>query len=285
MEIIEKTLVGRGLKTAWLDGGKRGANILCFLHGFPDDAKVWLPLMQHFASDFRVIAPMIRGAGKSVSCRGLHRFTPDAIALDVLQILRQVDPSAKKNIILVGHDLGGILAWHIARLIEDRLRALVIINSADLIQVWRRKSMPRQILKSWYVFIMWLPLIPNILWRVAPHLLANIGYTSGGLPQEFTAAKRNTAILHQSMKQYRAFALEFLRKRLWRQTAALKVPVLAIHGKKDAFLLPATLAEFAGLALNIQLRVIDGNHWLQLEQTKKIYQLIETFLKDHKVAA
>ena len=57
----------RGLETEWVDegAGSAGRPVLFFIHGFPDDARVWEEQIAHFSKEYRVIAPQLRGAGGS----------------------------------------------------------------------------------------------------------------------------------------------------------------------------------------------------------------------------
>ncbi|MBI3556302.1 MAG: alpha/beta fold hydrolase [Deltaproteobacteria bacterium] len=179
----------RGLRTAWLEErGASGRPLLLFLHGCPDSAQTWQPQLDYFHSQrFTVLAPFARGIGDSEPAPDSGRYGRDAIALDHLEILRALDPSGQEKVVIVAHDIGGIHAWHLARLLGNRLAALVLVNAPDLSQMARRLTQARQVLKSWYIALFQLPLVPEaLLSRWEAQLIARA--------QEKTGMPRDTPV-------------------------------------------------------------------------------------------
>lgn len=267
----------RGLETAWLEAGPVDGDILLLLHGFPDTAASWSYQTKAFKDRFHVIAPFIRGAGPSEAARAIQRYGTDGVALDILAILGEVDPRGERRIYLVGHDLGAVHAWHLARLLGQRVAAMVIINGLSLRQMLVRWRHPRQLLKSWYIFLMQLPLVPELAVRAAPRAMLSLAHGLGGLPQ----ASRPDAVplrgaLAGPLNQYRAFIREIPRLTR-RRSPRLTCPVLLLWGADDAFLVPPRAAELAHDATDVTIRIIEGNHWLQREQHEAVNGLIEAF--------
>ena len=96
VEVREKTL--RGLPTAWLQAGPSGpaadqTPILLLFHGFPDGPECWDLQIAAFKDRYSIVAPFGRGAAPSAKGKRLGRYGPDAVALDVLAILDEVDPT------------------------------------------------------------------------------------------------------------------------------------------------------------------------------------------------
>ena len=270
----EKTI--RGLKTAWLEAGARDRDIILFLHGFPDVASGWEPQMNFFAANYHVIAPDIRGAGPSEKSPDLRRYAPDAVALDCMAVLAEVDPDSKQKIFIVGHDLGAVHAWHLAGLLKQRAAGLVIINGLTIRQMLRRWRMPTQLAKSWYMFFMQLPVVPELLVKNFPKKLQGLAFRLGGLPGfPVTAATGRQAML-SPLNQYRAFMRE-VPKVVARRRQRLSCPVLVLFGADDAFLTTPSYDEIAADARDLTVRVIPGNHWLHREDPAKVNGLIERF--------
>lgn len=69
------------------------------------------------ASRYRVIAPNYRGAGRS--SKPATGFTKSVMAGDIIQLLDALGIRSKVH--LVGHDIGGMIAWAIATRHPDRL--------------------------------------------------------------------------------------------------------------------------------------------------------------------
>src|SRR5687768_17405783 len=122
-ELVNATI--RGLKTAWLSAGSPDKPIMLLIHGYPDTPESWDFQIAHFQETYQVIAPYARGARPSEKATDLKRYTLDAVSLDLLQILQEVDPEKKRQVVVVGHDIGGPPAWRLAPLLGNRLKALI----------------------------------------------------------------------------------------------------------------------------------------------------------------
>jgi len=262
----------RGLETEWIDegAGSPGRPVLFFIHGFPDDARVWEEQIAHFSKEYRVIAPQLRGAGGSSAGTDRSRFSLDAVALDHLEILRAALPDEPESrVVVVGHDIGGPHAWHLARLLGPRLAGLVLINAPDLGQMARRFANPRQLLKSWYIGVILAPKIPELL-------LQRFG------DRIFRGVDSRTESPSGLLGHYReAFAI--LRRHPARTLAGsipkVEAPVLVLWGAKDPYLLPPSEGEIERLAARPTIRILDGGHWPQRKNPQKVNSLLEDFLR------
>jgi pimeloyl-ACP methyl ester carboxylesterase len=244
--------------------------VLFFIHGFPDDARVWSNQLAHFSKEYRVIAPHLRGAAGSEPGEDRSRFDLDAVALDHLEILRAaLTESPNTPVVVVGHDIGGPHAWHLARLLGPQLAGLVLINAPDLGQMGRKLSNPRQLLKSWYIGVILMPKIPELvlerledsIFRSLPSRTEKPSALLGHYREFFARLRRHPAAI------------------LARSITRLDAPVLVLWGAKDPYLLPPTEQEMKRLASRPQIRILEGGHWLQHERHDKVNTLIENFLK------
>lgn len=266
----------RSLNTEWLEKNSKGKTILLLLHGFPDDASVWVPFTAKMRGDYHVIAPMLRGSGKSEKSQDLARYSPESLALDIFAILKKADPAERKKVVIIGHDIGGILAWYVATLLEKRLKNLVIINAASMAQASMRITNPRQIVKSWYIFLFLIPGLAELLFACFSKPLLGLAKKLGGL----NTGGHEVAQTSGTLPFYRAAFFSFINNHDLRQPARIKAPVIVIHGKKDAFVEPATLRELNSFAESVELRVVEGNHWLQIEHPERLAGLIKEFIHD-----
>jgi pimeloyl-ACP methyl ester carboxylesterase len=101
----------------------RGDPTLVFVHGWSCDRSYWRPQIDHFAASHRVVALDLGGHGES----GLERkdWTMAAFAGDVRAV---VEGLGLQKVVLVGHSMGGPVILEAARLMPDRVVALVPVD-------------------------------------------------------------------------------------------------------------------------------------------------------------
>lgn len=118
-----KTLSVRGTELRCVD---RGTGLpLLLVHGFPLDHTMWAAEIDELSSRYRVIAPDLRGFGKSPA-QGekvtMAEFADDLAALvDALKI--------DEPIVFCGLSMGGYIAFQFCRKYADRLRALILCDT------------------------------------------------------------------------------------------------------------------------------------------------------------
>ena len=97
--------------------GDRG---LVFVHGWSCDRSYWAAQMSHFERRYRVVAIDLCGHGESGVGRG--SWTMDAFAGDVAAV---VEGLGLRDLVLVGHSMGGDVIVEAAVPLHDRVRGLV----------------------------------------------------------------------------------------------------------------------------------------------------------------
>jgi len=112
--------------------GERGRPVLMFLHGFPEAAFVWDPLLAHFSrpenGGYRCVAPNLRGYEQSSAPSDVSAYRAKHLVQDILALCEAESPH-QPLAALVAHDWGGAVAWGFANQHPGRLRQLAIINS------------------------------------------------------------------------------------------------------------------------------------------------------------
>jgi pimeloyl-ACP methyl ester carboxylesterase len=104
--------------------------IVLLLHGNPDNADEWKPLIRLLRRDHRCIAPDLPGYGR----RGRTNALPPAFDYSVRSQIRFVDDllaalRVDEKITIVLHDIGGIMGVPWAAQNTGRLRAVVFTNT------------------------------------------------------------------------------------------------------------------------------------------------------------
>ena len=272
----------RGLASAWLEAGPEAATdatpILLMMHGFPDAAQSWSFQIDALKDRYTIVAPFVRGTGPSEKSDQVRRYSPDAVALDVLEILKDVDPGGKRPIITVGHDLGCVHAWHLAELLQSRAKGVVLINGLTVSQMARRLTKPAQLKKSWYIFLMQVPILPELLARTASVPLLRFAHARGGLPAGLRPAIESAkSVMLGPLNQYRAFMRDIPRA-LRRSSKRLACPVLALWGASDAFVVAPRRDELEREAEDVTVRILPGNHWLHRQDHERVNRLLEEFI-------
>ena len=98
---------------------------LC-LHGFPEHAHSWRFQMQPLADlGYRVWAPNLRGYGRSSRPPRIRDYAIEALLDDVAGL---IDASGAREVVLLGHDWGAVIAWYFAMHRVRPLSRLVIMN-------------------------------------------------------------------------------------------------------------------------------------------------------------
>ncbi len=110
--------------------GELGWPVLMFLHGFPEAAFVWDPLLEHFAQPenggYRCIAPNLRGYERSSAPEDVKAYRPKSLVQDIAALITIAGAPLH---CLVAHDWGGAVAWNLANQLPHLANRLAIINS------------------------------------------------------------------------------------------------------------------------------------------------------------
>src|SRR5262245_20715764 len=91
-----------------MDGPKNAAPVV-FLHGVTSSGKTWEWLPKDVTHGRRYVRLDFRGHGRSAHTPGHYRLAD--YGSDVVKVLRELDQPA----VLVGHSLGGVVAWWVAQ--------------------------------------------------------------------------------------------------------------------------------------------------------------------------
>lgn len=106
-------------------GPAQGELVLC-LHGFPQFANAWLPIMQRLAgAERRAVAVDQRGYSPGARPVDVGAYTAATLVSDALGFL---DALGAPSCHLVAHDWGGYLAWKLAAEHPERVRSLSVLS-------------------------------------------------------------------------------------------------------------------------------------------------------------
>lgn len=112
-----------GIELDVLDSGPGPERTVVLLHGFPETSHSWRHQIEPLiTAGFRVIAPDQRGYGDSSRPDDTAQYRADHLTGDITALL---DDAEVESAIVVGHDWGAIVAWHMAQLHPDRCASVI----------------------------------------------------------------------------------------------------------------------------------------------------------------
>lgn len=261
--------------------GPEAAPLVVLLHGFPETGDAWSHLARALASDgWRVAVPDQRGYGGSDKPTAVRDYALDTLADDVLHLCGALGHA---RFCVVGHDWGGVLAWHLAARNPERVRAACILNAPHPGSLASfALTHPTQLLRSGYVGFFQIPALPEWLLRAGDHLLLRRALTGSSragtfdpaLLGAYATAWRTQGALTGMLNWYRALPLA--RPLL----SIIEVPIQVIWGDRDTAL-DAALAE-AGLrfcAKGTSVHLPQASHWLHHEEPDRVAARTIDFLR------
>ena len=229
------TFTHDGLVFDVVDAGPEEGPVVVLLHGFPARASCWddVAEMLH-AQGYRTLAPDQRGYSPGARPRGRRAYAAPRLVGDVEALRRAaVEAGADaERVHVVGHDWGAVVAWGYAGQHGDRVRTLAAVSvghTAAFVRSW----LGPQLLRSWYMFLFQLPLLPELLARRPggpfDRLLARTGMRPGEVAR-FRREVVDHGALRPALGWYRA--LPFAPPS-WVGTR-IAVPTLVVWSDGDA---------------------------------------------------
>jgi len=270
-----------------VDEAGEGDRLALCLHGFPESRFSWryqLPLLAELG--YRAWAPDLRGYGDTEpKPQAISAYVVDRLMEDVAAL---IDASGARQVVLIGHDWGGIIAWTFATYRVRQLERLVIMNvphPALLLANLRRNW--RQILRSWYMFFCQLPRVPewyltlNDARAIRRAFLDMAIDKSNFTPEVLDHYARNAQRPGAMTPMLNSFRTTLRRKgKMAGPWPVIETPTLIVWGEADTALgielLEGTRAYVADLAVHCLPGV---SHWLQQEAPAKVNAILGEWLR------
>jgi pimeloyl-ACP methyl ester carboxylesterase len=116
-----------GFRFEGLSAGLPEKELILFLHGFPDFADAWLPVLHSVAAKgYYAVAVNQRGYSREARPTRVEDYATDALIEDALGFAYCLGAD---QFHLAAHDWGGLLAWQIATEHASRVRSLSILST------------------------------------------------------------------------------------------------------------------------------------------------------------
>jgi pimeloyl-ACP methyl ester carboxylesterase len=246
-----------------------------FLHGFPARWSTWRGVLPAFArAGYLAVAPDLRGYGESDRPAGVDSYSILRLLEDAIAIL---DAFGRERAFVVGHDVGGGLAWALAMAHPQRVERLATLNSVHVVGFERQMRKWSQLSKSWYVFFFLLPWIPE--WWLSRHDFRFVrrALSADGLSDEVVAdlleGIRPSGALRAAIDWYRAGFRDVARKRL--SPKKVDLPTLSVWGDRETHLDAELATPPADWVSDVRVEhVPDGGHWVHHDVPERVCALL-----------
>lgn len=136
--------------------------MLLMLHGFLDFWYIWNRQIPVLGQQFCVVAPDLRGYGLTTKPKNPEDYMMTNVIEDLREFIQILTMAIKRDIVLIGHDWGGMAALCFATMHEKMLDGLIIINGVHPMAFYKQQERSlEQIRKSWYMRPFQHPDIPE----------------------------------------------------------------------------------------------------------------------------
>lgn len=271
------TLEHSGVKISYREW-QQGKKPLLLLHGLADSAWVWSSLAEYLAIDYHIVAPDLRGHGES--SKPETGYSSSLIVEDLEALMNHLGWNQAH---ILGHSWSAKVATIWATLHPERFSSLILVDPfyIDKLPNWFEITFP-------------------FLYRVLPFL-------QGMGPFKSLAAAEQKA---QKLKQYRQWTP--LQQKVFREsieqkpdgtwgskftiaarneiftdvmqvaglTKPLDIPSLFIQPTKGLNRTNWQLQPYRRYLRNLQIKQVEGNHWVFLVNPEEFNPVIASFLQD-----
>lgn len=273
-----------GLDFELVEAGSGDRLALC-LHGFPELNFSWrhqIPLL--VGAGWRVWAPNLRGYGATSRPDGIAAYHIDHLTADVAAL---IDASRAREVMLVAHDWGAVIAWDFAIRKLRPLNRLVIMNVPHPHVLAREIRRWRQLRRSWYMFAFQLPWLAEWgLTRRDAHAVrrafVGMAVDKTRFPADvldvYAKAVRRPGAARAMVNYYRA-ALR-AGDRMTSGEGGVDIPTLMLWGEADSALGIHCTEGTEAYCPDFTLRRLPGvSHWVQQEAPEAVNAILADWLR------
>ncbi|MEW1689816.1 SDR family oxidoreductase [Streptomyces sp. NPDC091265] len=293
----ERRVATGGIELCVAELGDATRPTIVLVHGYPDSKEVWTQVARQLAEQWHVVLYDVRGHGGSTAPVPLRGgFTLEKLTDDFLAVVDAVSPDRPVHV--VGHDWGSVQAWEFATVsrTEGRIASFTSMSgpSLDHFGHWIKKRMarptPRRVgqlmgqgAKSWYVYMLHTPVLPELAWRGPlgkrwPRILERLekvppgDYPTPSLPDD---AAHGAWLYRDNVRA---------RLRRPRADAYAHVPVQLITPTGDIFLSEQLYDDLESWVPQLTRRSLPAKHWVPRTRPDQLASWINEFAAANEAA-
>lgn len=265
-----------GVRYHYVTGGQGPSVVL--LHGWAETWYAWRHIMAPLmAAGYKVVAPDLRGLGDTAKPTTGYEKTVVAVDIKALVEALHLGP-----VHMVGHDLGGMVAYAYAAKYPGATASLTIVDvPLPGIEPWNEiVASPR----TWHFRFFGVPDLAETLIAGRERAFLSWFYNResvnpAGIDEETLAVYARTystpGALRAGFEYYRAFARDAAENVELARTP-LEMPVLGIGGAGSSGAL--LVGHLRHVAVNVSEAIIpDSGHWVANEQPQLLTEALVSF--------
>lgn len=242
--------------------------VVVLIHGFTLDHTMWDSQRETLGSIYRVIAPDLRGHGRSAAPEGIYPI--DDLADDVVELLDRLKIS--EPVVLGGLSMGGYVALSIAVRHPKRLRGLMLLNTraaADTPETAQvREDLALQIDATGDVTPVVATMLPKLFGPTSRSTRGDLVERTGEVMRRSPARGVSGSLRGMAVRPDRVADLR-----------RITLPTLVMAGAADALIPVEESRLMAGALPNAELAIIpDAGHLAPLENPGAANAAILRFL-------
>lgn len=281
------------LDIAYLERGPADGPVVILVHGFPDDATGWLPVMDALAEEgTRTLAPYLRGFGPT---RFRDEATPRSgqLAALVSDLRDFMVALGIERATLVGQDWGARSAQGVAALHPERVDHLVTFGGYAISFAEGEAPPPYAVMQTlWYQHLLNMPFAEGILRGDAEGFARHLwsiwspGWDAGARDEALAAALPSlqgpdfAPVVLSGYDSYTGQGYDPAFAELeaaLAQAPTIDVPATIVRGAQDPLETPAAFADDGAWFADIRSSVTwdDAGHFAHREKPEAVVQLLD----------
>ena len=282
--VVHRHVYSEGIRLHYVEATptRDDAPTVVLLHGFPEFWYSWRHQLTALSrAGYRVVAPDLRGYGRSDKPKGIDAYQIESLTDDVARLIDALGGSAS----VVGHDWGGLVAWWHAMRHPQQVRTLSILNCPHPAHQPRMMSDLAQLRRSRYMLFFQLPKIPErrilqddrayvrTMLRVEP--LTPEAFSEHDIDRYARAL--DPASTTAALNYYRAYLRR--GKSLSKQLRPIDVPTQVIWGTGDRHLGVDYADPPSRWVWDVRVEKLEGySHWVQVDAAAEVNKRLLAFL-------
>lgn len=258
-----------GVRLHYLEVGT-GEPAVVLLHAFPLHAEQWGPQLACLSSNHRVIAPDLKGFGRSDAPPDRHAYTMESYASEVATLLEQLGVT---RAVVGGLSMGGYVTFEFLRRYRDMAVGVVLADTralADSREVLERRSSQQAQVERGETSALIDALLEGLLSSSTKHSRPElVAYV-----RSLMAATPPAGIIG---------ALEAMKRRpdSTADLSSIDVPTLVLVGEEDALSPPDVVTDFQSQIGGSRLAVLPrAGHLSNLEAPDDFNAAVVDFLAE-----
>ncbi|MFQ5349880.1 MAG: alpha/beta fold hydrolase, partial [Thermoanaerobaculia bacterium] len=249
-----------------------GGEPIVLLHGFGASAYSWRHVTAALANDYESIAIDLNGFGYTERSRDVADYT---VAGQLALVLGVLDALGIDTAHFAGHSYGGALATHLAWRFPERVRSLILVDSAGAAYPWERRQRSAANRPLTYLFVRTRAIKRDAVVTALEGSFADDSRISAELVDAYHERVRIEGV----SRAFRGLTMPTREPRELPDLARLDLPVLLVWGAEDELTLPQAGREAAATLPQAEFHLLDGvGHIPPEEAPDELSMLMRAFL-------